>query len=61
MSDDNYSLDEFEAWCKGVGRGGNAAGWHDIPIAAIARFKAFMHRQEAKRKSREKHIPIEVD
>ena len=61
MSDDRYTLGEFIAWCKGEGRGGNAAGWHRFALDAAERFKAFKTRQEAKLIESEKHRHVEAD
>lgn len=38
------TLEDFEAWCRGEGRGGQDAGIHWSALNAVERFKRFRHR-----------------
>lgn len=43
-----YTLAEFEAWCRGEGRGGVAAGRHWSALGLIENFKRFKEREDRK-------------
>lgn len=42
------SLNDFEAWCYGAGRGGLASGKHHQAIDAIQRYRRFVMNQKHK-------------
>ena len=50
----NYLLAEFEAWCKGKGRGGKGSGQHFNSLDHIANFREFKRNQDLKRRALEK-------
>lgn len=41
----DYLLSEFEAWCRGEGRGGPGAGMHASALQRIDDFRRFKRRQ----------------
>ena len=50
----DHTLGEFEAWCKGEGRGGDGAGWHWNSLKQIRSFHKFKETQRRKRIALEK-------
>lgn len=51
-------LAEFEAWCKGVGRG-PMAGWHASALQMLDHFYQFKRKQEVNRRISEKLRQVE--
>ena len=43
------TLDLFELWCKGEGRGGKGAGVHYSAVDAVQRFRMYLASKEKKR------------
>ena len=44
------TLDDFERWCNGYGRGGKEAGVHYSTIDAIQRYRLFLANKAKKLK-----------
>lgn len=61
MREPDYTLGQFEAWCKGEGRGGKDAGWHSTALAAAKRFRDLKLRLESKQSASEKLRHVEAD